>query len=131
MSLNIKDPEAHRLAQEIARATGETMTRVVTEALRDRLARSRRREVGQASRNCWRSPTGRRRTSTPLCRPRGVALRRAGPPEMIVDTSALVAILYREPEAKLHRTNPRIRRLPHQRRDLCRTVDGRRKPARS
>ncbi|RBP05283.1 antitoxin VapB [Roseiarcus fermentans] len=39
MSLNIKDPEAHRLAQEIARATGETMTRVVTEALRDRLAK--------------------------------------------------------------------------------------------
>jgi antitoxin VapB len=32
MSLNIKDPEAHRLAQQIARATGETMTRVVTEA---------------------------------------------------------------------------------------------------
>jgi antitoxin VapB len=39
MSLNIKDPEAHRLAQEIARATGETMTRVVTEALRERLER--------------------------------------------------------------------------------------------
>ena len=39
MSLNIKDPEAHRLAREIARATGETMTRVVTEALRERLAR--------------------------------------------------------------------------------------------
>ena len=39
MSLNIKDPEAHRLAQQIARATGETMTRVVTEALRERLAR--------------------------------------------------------------------------------------------
>jgi antitoxin VapB len=39
MSLNIKDPEAHRLAQQIARATGETMTRVVTEALRERLSR--------------------------------------------------------------------------------------------
>ena len=39
MSLNIKDPEAHRLAQAIARATGETMTRVVTEALRQRLAK--------------------------------------------------------------------------------------------
>ncbi len=39
MSLNIKDPEAHRLAQQIARATGETMTRVVTEALRERLIR--------------------------------------------------------------------------------------------
>ena len=26
-SLNVKDPEAHRLAQAIAKATGETMTR--------------------------------------------------------------------------------------------------------
>ncbi len=36
MSLNIKDPEAHRLAQAIARETGETMTRAVTQALRER-----------------------------------------------------------------------------------------------
>lgn len=36
MSLNVKDPEAHRLAQAISRATGENMTRVVTEALRAR-----------------------------------------------------------------------------------------------
>jgi len=35
-SLNIKDPEAHRLAQAIARVTGETMTHAVTEALRER-----------------------------------------------------------------------------------------------
>ncbi|CEJ13051.1 type II toxin-antitoxin system VapB family antitoxin [Phreatobacter sp. AB_2022a] len=39
MSLNIKDPEAHRLARAISRATGESMTRVVTEALRERYAR--------------------------------------------------------------------------------------------
>jgi antitoxin VapB len=45
MSLNIKDPEAHRLAQQIARATGETMTRVVTEALRERLSRLERRSA--------------------------------------------------------------------------------------
>ena len=45
MSLNIKDPEAHRLAQAIARATGETMTRVVTEALRERLATIERRRA--------------------------------------------------------------------------------------
>lgn len=42
MSLNIKDPEAHRLAQAIAQITGETMTRVVTEALRERYERTRR-----------------------------------------------------------------------------------------
>jgi antitoxin VapB len=39
VSLNVKDPEAHRLAQAIAQATGQSMTRVVTEALRERLAR--------------------------------------------------------------------------------------------
>ena len=39
MSLNIKDPEAHRLAQSISRATGETMTRVVIGALQERLER--------------------------------------------------------------------------------------------
>lgn len=41
-TLNIKDPEAHRLAQAIAQATGEPMTRIVVEALRDRLARIER-----------------------------------------------------------------------------------------
>lgn len=45
MSLNIKDPEAHRLAQAISRATGESMTRVVTEALRERYARIERRKA--------------------------------------------------------------------------------------
>lgn len=48
MSLNIKDPEAHQLAQAISRATGESMTRVVTEALRERYARIERRK-GKAS----------------------------------------------------------------------------------
>ena len=41
-NLNVKDPEAHRLAQAIARETGETMTRVVTSALRERYERLRR-----------------------------------------------------------------------------------------
>jgi antitoxin VapB len=39
VSLNIKDPEAHRLAQKIAEATGETMTRAVISSLRERLER--------------------------------------------------------------------------------------------
>ena len=37
--LNIKDPEAHALARQLAEQTGETLTRAVTEALRERLAR--------------------------------------------------------------------------------------------
>ena len=38
-SLNVKNPEAHRLAAAIAQETGETMTHVVTEALRERFER--------------------------------------------------------------------------------------------
>lgn len=38
-SLNVKDPEAHRLARAIAKATGETLTHAVTEALRERYER--------------------------------------------------------------------------------------------
>jgi antitoxin VapB len=37
--LNIKDAETHRLARALADKTGESMTRAVTEALRERLAR--------------------------------------------------------------------------------------------
>ena len=42
MSLNIKSREAHELAAELARLTGESMTKAVTEALRERLERKRR-----------------------------------------------------------------------------------------
>jgi antitoxin VapB len=45
MGLNIKDPEAHELAQAIARLTGESMTRAVTEALRERYARIEQRRT--------------------------------------------------------------------------------------
>jgi antitoxin VapB len=51
MSLNIKSEEAHRLAQVLARLTGESMTAAVTEALRERLDRVRReRAVSLADR---------------------------------------------------------------------------------
>ena len=41
MSLNIRNPEAERLATELAKATGESKTEAVTKALRDRLTRVR------------------------------------------------------------------------------------------
>ena len=44
MALNIKNPEAHRLAREVADATGESLTEAVTVALRERLASLQRRE---------------------------------------------------------------------------------------
>lgn len=46
MSLNIKNDETHRLAQELASLTGESMTAAVTEALRERLDRVRRERSG-------------------------------------------------------------------------------------
>lgn len=43
MTLNIKDPEAHKLARALARETGQTMTTAVTEALRQTLEQVRQR----------------------------------------------------------------------------------------
>jgi antitoxin VapB len=45
VSLSIKNQEAYRLAQAISRATGENMTSVVTEALRERWAKIERRNA--------------------------------------------------------------------------------------
>lgn len=47
MSLNIKNPEAHRLARELAALTGESVTAAVIEALRERLERKRRAGVAE------------------------------------------------------------------------------------
>ena len=41
--LNIKNPEADRLARALARATGETITEAVIQALRERLQRQQGR----------------------------------------------------------------------------------------
>ena len=43
MALNIKDPEADRLARELAAETGETITEAVSTALKERLERMRGR----------------------------------------------------------------------------------------
>lgn len=41
MSLNIKSEKTHRLARELARLTGESMTAAVDKAVRERLERVR------------------------------------------------------------------------------------------
>lgn len=43
MGLNIKNPETHRLATQLAALTGETLTKAVTIALQERLEREKRR----------------------------------------------------------------------------------------
>jgi antitoxin VapB len=45
MGLNIKSEETHRLARELARLTGESMTAAATEAVRERIDRVRNRQA--------------------------------------------------------------------------------------
>jgi antitoxin VapB len=47
MGLNIKNEETHRLAVELAKLTGESLTAAVTQAVRERLDRIRR-EAGSS-----------------------------------------------------------------------------------
>lgn len=47
MALNIKDAETDRLARELSRATGESLTAAVAVALRERLERVRGRTRGR------------------------------------------------------------------------------------
>lgn len=48
MNLNIKNDEAHEMAVELARLTGESMTKAVSLAIRERLDRERRRRDAEA-----------------------------------------------------------------------------------
>jgi antitoxin VapB len=47
MALNIRNAETERLANTLARLTGESKTEAVTRALEDRLARVRRERSGR------------------------------------------------------------------------------------
>ena len=42
--LNIKDPQAYRMARELSERTGESLTEAVRVSLRERLEREKRRE---------------------------------------------------------------------------------------
>ena len=79
--LNIKNPETRRLAQELSRLTGETVTEAVTTALRERLDREKRvrRRDGMAERLMT---IGRRAASLPALDPRH-------PDDMLYDESGL------------------------------------------
>jgi antitoxin VapB len=47
MSLNIKNEETHRMAQELASLTGESMTEAVSEAVRERLERVKKKGMAE------------------------------------------------------------------------------------
>ena len=65
MALSVKDPEADRLAREVASRTGETLTTAIVVALRERLARLRGRprrrplrdELRAIAQRCAQLPT--------------------------------------------------------------------------
>lgn len=66
MALSLKDPEADRLAREVAAHTGETLTGAIVVALRERLARLKgrrpkrrplREELREIGRRCASLPT--------------------------------------------------------------------------
>lgn len=67
--LNIKNPEAHRVARELAALTGESMSAAVLFALQERLERERRRrgQDGIAERLL---AIGRRCAARPVLDPR-------------------------------------------------------------
>lgn len=64
MALNIRNAETEKLADTLAKLTGETKTEAVTQALRDRLARLRRErtrrrladELDEIALHCSRLP---------------------------------------------------------------------------
>ena len=49
MALSLKDPETDRLAREVAKLTGESLTEAVRKALAERLERERRKRGGARS----------------------------------------------------------------------------------
>ena len=49
MSLNIKNKDAHKLAQQLAKLTGESLTEAVTEAVRERLKRVQGKHAAKLS----------------------------------------------------------------------------------
>jgi antitoxin VapB len=83
MNLNIKNDETHRLAAELAQLTGESMTMAVTEAIRERLEREKRRRGAAALANALMA-IGRRCAARPL-------RDRRSPEEILYDDRGLPA----------------------------------------
>ncbi len=108
MGLNIKNDETCRLAVELAILTGETKTGAITVALRERLEREKRRK-GAETRTRELLAIAERCASLmgsgPSAVEHGDTLHdEQRPAQVIVDTSALLAILNREPDANRYMT---------------------------
>ena len=101
MALSLKDAETDRLARAVAKLTGESLTEAVRRSLAERLDREQRKrgrtkglaerldEIAKEWRRCPTTMTGA------LTRSRLRRVRRAA--LMVLDTSAIVAVLFDEP----------------------------------
>jgi len=90
----VKDPEAHRLAEAIANATGETLTRAVMEALRERYERIQNRREKASVEELLAIAERLGPSETPVSGSRRIPLWRTRSSQVILDTSALAAILF-------------------------------------
>ena len=104
MAISIKDPETDRLARALAAATGESLTDAIREARRQRLARESQRprrglgvEVRRLQERIARLPVLDARPDDEV-----LGYDDHGVPRltMVIDTSALVAMLQGEPSAE-------------------------------
>lgn len=97
--LNIKSEETYRLATELAALTGESLTTAVTEALRERLEREMHARDRAARRGRLAALAAEIRASMRAGASSDHAwLYRRRPRAVIVDTSALLAVLLAEPD---------------------------------
>ena len=93
MSLNIRDEETRKLADDLAQLTGETVTGAITVALKERLEREREvearaQELLEIGRRC-----AQLLNDGPSAEEHGKLLYDdQGPAQVIVDTSAILAI---------------------------------------
>ncbi len=109
MALNIKQPEVEKLARLLANQTGETITETVLIALKERILREQGRRISRLDwrKNCCLSASAVRHcriwihvhsmifwvmTSRDCLAKKGA--------NVVIDTSAIIAILLGEPEAQ-------------------------------
>jgi hypothetical protein len=99
MPLNIKDASVHEAVKQIAKITGESQAQAVAtagERASGQTAKGRSRGPAPGYRPQDREPNEPRGQAAGS---RGSALRRARAPAVIVDTSAIIAILTEEDDA--------------------------------
>ena len=101
MALNIKDSSVHDAVKRITSITGESQAQAVAVAVRERLARLEKDELAARLLAIGRKTASRMSAETELDHG-APALRRSGAPGVIVDTSAVIAILTAEDDATIY-----------------------------